>query len=285
MNEERATPRARHLARVTERNGTNVTFRRAPAVTWPAPARVVLRARRSAVARVSAFPGVRLAFLVFACISVERGHASHNGMFGALCGMRRRRWKAHDGRTRARGLGRDADERQTVAMPAVVMATTTVSSCFASSASKSASTSRRGMVVPRRIGRGRSAARPPPRASTESEGEAEDDETAKRVDAASAVLDAIIRETVQGIFVEEAATEVLNEAREAEHRETPAETVDKRAVLRSVVQSHFEELDGSFLAALGAYVRASEASGDLQLVSLLNAIKEETLATVRFLHG
>ena len=69
------------------------------------------------------------------------------------------------------------------------------------------------MVVPRRIGRGRSAARPPPRASTESEGEAEDDETAKRVDAASAVLDAIIRETVQGIFVEEAATEVLNEAR------------------------------------------------------------------------
>jgi hypothetical protein len=194
--------------------------------------------------------------------------------------MRRRRWKAHDGRTRARGLGRDADERQTVAMPAVVMATTTVSSCFASSASKSASTSRRGMVVPRRIGRGRSAARPPPRASTESEGEAEDDETAKRVDAASAVLDAIIRETVQGIFVEEAATEVLNEASEAEHRETPAETVDKRAVLRSVVQSHFEELDGSFLAALGAYVRASEASGDLQLVSLLNAIKEETLATV-----
>ena len=275
MNEERATPRARHLARVTERNGTNVTFRRAPAVTWPAPARVVLRARRSAVARVSAFPGVRLAFLVFACISVERGNASHNGMFGALCGMRRRRWKAHDGRTRARGLGRDADERQTVAMPAVVMATTTVSSCFASSASKSASTSRRGMVVPRRIGRGRSAARPPPRASTESEGEAEDDETAKRVDAASAVLDAIIRETVQGIFVEEAATEVLNEASEAEHRETPAETVDKRAVLRSVVQSHFEELDGSFLAALGAYVRASEASGDLQLVSLLNAIKEE----------
>ena len=280
MNEERATPRARHLARVTERNGTNVTFRRAPAVTWPAPARVVLRARRSAVARVSAFPGVRLAFLVFACISVGRGHASHNGMFGSVCGMRRRRWKAHDGRTRARGLGRDADERQTVAMPAVVMATTTVSSCFASSASKSASTSRRGMVVPRRIGRGRSAARPPPRASTESEGEAEDDETAKRVDAASAVLDAIIRETVQGIFVEEAATEVLNEASEAEHRETPAETVDKRAVLRSVVQSHFEELDGSFLAALGAYVRASEASGDLQLVSLLNAIKEETLATV-----
>ena len=280
MNEERATPRARHLARVTERNGTNVTFRRAPAVTWPAPARVVLRARRSAVARVSAFPGVRLAFLVFACISVGRGHTSHNGMFGALCGMRRRRWKAHDGRTRARGLGRDADERQTVAMPAVVMATTTVSSCFASSASKSASTSRRGMVVPRRIGRGRSAARPPPRASTESEGETEDDETAKRVDAASAVLDAIIRETVQGIFVEEAATEVLNEASEAEHRETPAETVDKRAVLRSVVQSHFEELDGSFLAALGAYVRASEASGDLQLVSLLNAIKEETLATV-----
>ena len=187
---------------------------------------------------------------------------------------------APDGRTRARGLGRDADERQTVAMPAVVMATTTVSSCFASSASKSASTSRRGMVVPRRIGRDRSTARPRPRASTESEGEAEDDETAKRVDAASAVLDAIIRETVQGIFVEEAATEVLNEASEAEHRETPAETVDKRAVLRSVVQSHFEELDGSFLAALGAYVRASEASGDLQLVSLLNAIKEETLATV-----
>ena len=280
MNEERATPRARHLARVTERNGTNVTFRRAPAVTWPAPARVVLRARRSAVARVSAFPGVRLAFLVFACISVGRGHTSRNGMFGELCGMRRGRWKAHDGRTRARGLGRDDDERQTVAMPAVVMATTASSSCFASSASKSASTSRRGMVVPRRIGRGRSAARPRPRASTESEGEAEDDETAKRVDAASAVLDAIIRETVQGIFVEEAATEVLNEASEAEHRETPAETVDKRAVLRSVVQSHFEELDGSFLAALGAYVRASEASGDLQLVSLLNAIKEETLATV-----
>jgi len=135
-------------------------------------------------------------------------------------------------------------------------------------------------VVARRIGRG-AAARPPRASPKEREDEAEDDdETARRIDAASAVLDAIIRETVQGIFVEEAATEVLNEASEAENRETPAETVDKRAVLRSVVRSHFEELDGSFLAALGAYVQASEASGDLQLVSLLNAIKEETLATV-----
>ena len=86
---------------------------------------------------------------------------------------------APDGRTRARGLGRGDDERQTVAMPTVLMATTTVASCVASSASTSASTSRRGTVavVTRRIGRGRSAARPPPRASTESEGEAEDEKT------------------------------------------------------------------------------------------------------------
>ena len=108
----------------------------------------------------------------------------------------------------------------------------------------------------------------------------EDDDTAKRVDAASEVLDKIIRETVEGIFLEEAATEVLNEASAANEREAVESAVDKRAVLRAVVRSHFEELDGSFLAALGAYGRASGASGDLQLVSLLNAIKEETLATV-----
>ena len=108
----------------------------------------------------------------------------------------------------------------------------------------------------------------------------DDDETIARVNAASEVLDKIIRETVEAIFVEEAATEVFNEVSETGERETPAESVDKRAILRGVVRSHFEELDGSFLAALGAYVQASEASGDLQLVSLLNAIKEETLATV-----
>jgi hypothetical protein len=108
----------------------------------------------------------------------------------------------------------------------------------------------------------------------------EDDETITRVNAASEVLDKIIRETVEAIFVEEAATEVFNEVSETGERVTPAESVDKRAILRGVVRSHFEELDGSFLAALGAYVQASEASGDLQLVSLLNAIKEETLATV-----
>ena len=108
--------------------------------------------------------------------------------------------------------------------------------------------------------------------------ESSDDDTAKRVDAASALLDAIIRETVEGIFVEEAATEVFNEASASEARE--AAEVDKRAVLRGVVRSHLEELDGSFLAALGAYVQASESSGDMQLVSLLNAIKEEALATV-----
>ena len=108
----------------------------------------------------------------------------------------------------------------------------------------------------------------------------DDDETIARVNAASEVLDKIIRETVEAIFVEEAATEVFNEVSETGERETPAESVDKRAILRGVVRSHFEELDGSFLAALGAYVQASESSGDLQLVSLLNAIKEETLATV-----
>ena len=110
--------------------------------------------------------------------------------------------------------------------------------------------------------------------------EDDDDDVASRVDAASEVLDKIIRETVEGIFLEEAATEVMNEASAASEREAVESAVDKRAVLRAVVRSHFEELDGSFLAALGAYVRASEASGDLQLVSLLNAIKEETLATV-----
>ena len=132
-----------------------------------------------------------------------------------------------------------------------------------------------------RVGR----ARPPParargiRAARASDGGESEDETSRRVDAASAVLDAIIRETVEGIFVEEAAMEVFNEASASDAREAASE-VDKRAILRGVVRSHFEELDGSFLAALGAYVRASEASGDLQLVSLLNAIKEETLATV-----
>lgn len=110
----------------------------------------------------------------------------------------------------------------------------------------------------------------------EDDGEADD--TNARIDAAAAVLDTIIRETVEAIFIEEAATEVFNEASDADARE-PME-VDKRKILRGVVRGHFEKLDGTFLAALGAYVRASETSGDLQLVSLLNAIKEETLATV-----
>ena len=124
------------------------------------------------------------------------------------------------------------------------------------------------------------AARARRRSRTSAARDDDDDDVATRVDAASEVLDKIIRETVEGIFLEEAATEVLNEASAASEREAVESAVDKRAVLRAVVRSHFEELDGSFLAALGAYVRASEASGDLQLVSLLNAIKEETLATV-----
>ena len=132
----------------------------------------------------------------------------------------------------------------------------------------------------RNLGRRRRRRRDARADAIEDERAMEDDDTAKRVDAASEVLDKMIRETVEGIFLEEAATEVLNEASAANEREAVESAVDKRAVLRAVVRSHFEELDGSFLAALGAYVRASEASGDLQLVSLLNAIKEETLATV-----
>ena len=51
----------------------------------------------------------------------------------------------------------------------------------------------------------------------EDDGEADD--TNARIDAAAAVLDTIIRETVEAIFIEEAATEVFNEASDADARE------------------------------------------------------------------
>jgi hypothetical protein len=60
----------------------------------------------------------------------------------------------------------------------------------------------------------------------------------------------------------------------------PAAEVDKEAILRSVVRKHLGELDGSFMAALSAYVQVAESSGDFALLSMLAAIREEVLAAV-----
>ena len=189
---------------------------------------------------------------------------------------------AIDGRFRATSRRRDARRRDATRAMLAAARPNAIARCARAEArgpGRDASTRARRALGRRRRRRRDGGARA---AAIEDDAarEDDDDDVASRVDAASEVLDTIIRETVEGIFLEEAATEVMNEASAASEREAVESAVDKRAVLRAVVRSHFEELDGSFLAALGAYVRASEASGDLQLVSLLNAIKEETLATV-----
>ena len=51
--------------------------------------------------------------------------------------------------------------------------------------------------------------------------------------------------------------------------------VDKEAVLRGVILKHLDEFDGSFLAAISAYVQVAEASGDFGLLSMLAAIRED----------
>ena len=51
--------------------------------------------------------------------------------------------------------------------------------------------------------------------------------------------------------------------------------VDKEAVLRGVILKYLDEFDGSFLAAISAYVQVAEASGDFGLLSMLAAIRED----------
>ena len=52
-------------------------------------------------------------------------------------------------------------------------------------------------------------------------------------------------------------------------------------VLRmGVIAKHLNEFDGSFLAAVSAYVQVAESSGDFGLLSLLAAIREEVISAV-----
>ena len=103
------------------------------------------------------------------------------------------------------------------------------------------------------------------------------------------MLDKIINETVQGIFIEEAVEEVSDaQAASADGGDAPnggtkmteRPGVNKEVVLKNVVLKYLPELDGSFLAAVGAYVQVAESSGDFALLSLLAAIREEVLAAV-----
>lgn len=115
------------------------------------------------------------------------------------------------------------------------------------------------------------------------------DAIADNVDRAAKLLDQIIKETVEQIFVEEAVEEVIpgdddddvkisNGAGKGEM--APKPMVDKEAVLRGVILKHLDEFDGSFLAAISAYVQVAEASGDFGLLSMLAAIREEVIAAV-----
>lgn len=103
------------------------------------------------------------------------------------------------------------------------------------------------------------------------------------VERAAKLLDQIIQETVEQIFVEEAVEEVIpgdGDNDDESRRKGASPDVDREAVLRAVVRKHLQELDGSFMAAISAYVQVAESSGDFGLLSLLAAIREEVLAAV-----
>ena len=95
----------------------------------------------------------------------------------------------------------------------------------------------------------------------------------------------MIQETIEQIFVEEAAEEVLPDDDDDSDPSSPspasaASAVDKEAILRGVIAKHLNEFDGSFLAAVSAYVQVAESSGDFGLLSLLAAIREEVISAV-----
>ena len=124
----------------------------------------------------------------------------------------------------------------------------------------------------------------------------DEDDVKEHVDNAAQVLDSIIKETVEQIFVDEVSEEVFDEVDELSRIESAApstafEREKKRRkemeieqmrvrVLKSVVKSKFNELDGTFLSVLGAYIKEAEMKDDMPLLSLLRAIKEETLQAV-----
>ena len=123
----------------------------------------------------------------------------------------------------------------------------------------------------------------------------DEDDVKEHVDNAAKVLDSIIKETVEQIFVDEVSEEVFDEVDEMSRIESAPSTAFEREkkrrkemeieqmrvrVLKSVVKSKFNELDGTFLSVLGAYIKEAEMKDDMPLLSLLRAIKEETLQAV-----
>ena len=113
----------------------------------------------------------------------------------------------------------------------------------------------------------------------------DDDDIAGSVERSAKLLDLVIQETIEQIFVEEAAEEVLPDDDDDSDPSSPspasaASAVDKEAILRGVIAKHLNEFDGSFLAAVSAYVQVAESSGDFGLLSLLAAIREEVISAV-----
>ena len=125
----------------------------------------------------------------------------------------------------------------------------------------------------------------------------EEDFVKENVDNAAKVLDSIIKETVEQIFVDEVSEEVFDEVdelsnddesesasksfeREKRRRKEMEKEQMRVRILKSVVKSKFNELDGTFLSVLGAYIKQAEMKDDMPLLSLLQAIKEETLQVV-----
>ena len=95
----------------------------------------------------------------------------------------------------------------------------------------------------------------------------------ENVDNAAKVLDSIIKETVEQIFVDEVSEEVFEEVDELSNDDDESESASKSferekrrrkemekeqmrvRILKSVVKSKFNELDGTFLSVLGAYIK------------------------------
>ena len=135
----------------------------------------------------------------------------------------------------------------------------------------------------------------PPRPRRVLAAKKDEDDVKEHVDNAAKVLDSIIKETVEQIFVDEVSEEVFDEVDELSRIESAPSTAFEREkkrrkemeieqmrvrVLKSVVKSKFNELDGTFLSVLGAYIKETEMKDDMPLLSLLRAIKEETLQAV-----
>ncbi|CAG9461801.1 unnamed protein product [Pedinophyceae sp. YPF-701] len=97
-----------------------------------------------------------------------------------------------------------------------------------------------------------------------------DPETERNLQAAKVVIDDILKEVCQTMFVSEAVADVTGDAPETTLQEAVREAVDKR----------FHELDEAFLAALNAFIAAMDPEKEKDVVDILVVLRSEVLNRV-----